>query len=61
MNVQVVAHVQVHLIALPDAARRLGMDAHQLARDCRTGRIPGARKLSGRWWIPEDYEGTKPN
>ena len=42
------------------AARRDGIAPHALTRLCRLGRVKGARKVYGQWFIPADVRVDKP-
>ena len=37
---------------LGEAAARLGLSTDALRKRCERGRVPGAYKLDGRWWVP---------
>lgn len=39
-------------------AKRDGFNLVTLARLCRTGKVSGARKVSGCWFIPSHWRGT---
>ena len=47
-------------ISIAEACPILGVNRQQAARLCRTGKLPGARKMGPNWFIPrasvEAYE-----
>ena len=39
-------------LPLTDAAARLGLSTDALRKRCERGKVGGAYKLDGRWWVP---------
>lgn len=45
-----------HMLSTWDAGKKWGVTKRQAARLCEGGKVPGAYKENGSWYIPEDAE-----
>ena len=42
------------LLTVAEAAKRLNLSITQITKLCRQEKFPGAEKISGAWFIPEE-------
>jgi hypothetical protein len=46
------------LVGTTDAAAKLGITSGRLRVLCREGRVPGAKCVFGRWYVPKTFKIT---